>query len=57
MDNYDDNGLNLVTSLAPQILRASDYYGISPLAVAGAIAQEQLNQSIHPNRAAPTKEC
>ena len=51
MDNYTDDGLNLVTSLAPQISNASQFYGISPLAIAGAIAQEKLNQSNNPDRA------
>jgi hypothetical protein len=52
MANYNPNGLNLVTSLTPQIQTASEYYGVSPFAIAGAIAQEQLNQSEHWERAA-----
>ncbi len=51
MADYTPFGLNMVTLLAPQIRAASEYYAISPLAIAGAIAQEQLNQSVHWDRA------
>ena len=45
MADYNPNGLNMVTSLAPQIQTAAGYFGVSPLAIAGAIAQEETNQS------------
>ena len=48
---YSASGLNLITSLTPQIMTAAEYYGVSPLAVAGAISQEQLNQSNNPAKA------
>ncbi len=52
MSEYTPAGLNMVTVLAPQIRAASEYYGVSPLAIAGSIAQEQLNQTEHWDRAA-----
>ena len=51
MNKYTPTGLNMITALAPQIRAASEYYGTSPLAIAGAIAQEQLNQEEHWERA------
>jgi hypothetical protein len=52
MAEYTAAALNMVTVLAPQIRAASEYYGVSPLAIAGSIAPEQLNQTEHWDRAA-----